>query len=127
MSSACPLFVPLIEEGWLKTPEIKMIARKYLSVFNNKNIDTLILGCTHYPIIKDIIQQRIGRRVRLIDSAGAVAQKIKEFLSAHPDLEKEISGKQEFYVSDLTEQCQKIANKFLGKDVKIYETPYNNL
>lgn len=122
ISQPCPLFVPLIEEGWLKTPEIKMIARKYLSVFKNQNIDTLILGCTHYPIIKNLIQAKIGRRVKLVDSASAVAQKIKEFLSSRPDLAKEVSGKQEFYVSDLTEQCQKVANKFLGKDVKIYES-----
>lgn len=120
-SSACPLFVPFIEEGWLKTPEIKMITRKYLSVFRNKNIDTLILGCTHYPIIKNIIQEKIGRRVALIDSASAVAQKVKEFLSAHPDLESK-NKKNEFYMSDMTEQNQKVANKFLGGNIKIYES-----
>lgn len=129
ISSACPLFVPLIEEGWLKTPEIKMIARKYLSVFKNKNIDTLILGCTHYPIIKNIIQAKIGRRVRLVDSAGAVASKLKEFLKNNPPKDAELSknGRLEFYMSDVTEQNQRVANKFLGKDIKIYETLYNNL
>ncbi len=123
ISQACPLFVPFIEEGWLKTPEIKMIARKYLSVFKNQNIDTLILGCTHYPIIKNIIQEKIGRRVALIDSAGAVAEKLKDFLRGHKDFEEKLlkNGKAEFYMSDVTEQNQKVANKFLGKDVKINE------
>lgn len=119
--AACPLFVPLIEEGWIKTPEIKMIARKYLSVFKNKNIDTLILGCTHYPIIKNIIQEKVGRRVRLIDSAGAVTKKIKEFITTD---KKELSknGEAKFFMSDVTEQNQKIANKFLGKNIILYES-----
>lgn len=126
LSSACPLFVPLIEEGWLKTPEIKMIARKYLSIFKNKNIDTLILGCTHYPIIKNIIQEKIGRRVKLVDSASAVAEKLKGFLRDNKDFEEKLlkNGKAEFYMSDVTEQNQRVANKFLGKDIKIEEVKF---
>lgn len=124
ISSACPLFVPLIEEGWINQPEIKTIARKYLLPFRNCNIDTLILGCTHYPIIKNLIQARVGRRVKLVDSASAVAQRVKEFLSSHPDLEKEMqkNKKQKFFVSDLTEQCRSVANKFLAKNITIYES-----
>lgn len=124
-SAACPLFVPLIEEDWIKAPEIKMIARKYLLVFKNKDIDTLILGCTHYPIIKNIIQEKVGRRVKLIDSASAAAQKIKEFLEKNPTfagLSK--NGEAKFYMSDVTEQNQKIANKFLGKNIKIEEVRF---
>ncbi len=123
-SFACPLLVPLIEEGWLKAPELKMIARKYLSVFRNKNIDTLILGCTHYPIIKNIIQTKIGRRVNVIDSARAAAQKVKEFFRDNKDFEEKLlkNGRHEFYMSDVTEQNQKVANKFLGGNIKIYES-----
>jgi glutamate racemase len=122
-SSACPLFVPLIEEDWLKTPELKMIARKYLSVFKNKNIDTLILGCTHYPIIKNIIQEKIGRRVKLIDSAGAVAQKVKEFLH-NSDLELSKNKKVNIYFSDLTEQVKKITYGLIGADLSVEQ--YSN-
>ncbi len=123
IASACPLFVPFIEEGWLKAPELKMIARKYLSVFKNKNIDTLILGCTHYPIIKNIIQTKVGRRVKLVDSAEAVAQRVKDFLRDNKDVEEKLlkNSRAEFYMSDVTEQNQKVANKFLGKDIKINE------
>ncbi|MFA6272648.1 MAG: glutamate racemase [Patescibacteria group bacterium] len=120
-SHECPLFVPFIEEGWLKSPELKMIARKYLSVFKSKNIDTLILGCTHYPLIKEIIQEKIGRRVKSIDSADAVAKKVSEFLLAHQALADK-NKKREFYFSDVTEKCKTIANKFLGQNIQIYES-----
>ncbi|MFH1193822.1 MAG: glutamate racemase [bacterium] len=119
-SRACPLFVPLIEENWLAKPEMKTIARKYLAHFKDCNIDTLILGCTHYPLIKDIIQERVGRRVWLIDSASAVAGQVKDFLEKNPEFAESLTktGKSEFYVSDLTEQCQGIANKWIGKQLK---------
>jgi glutamate racemase len=59
-SKACPLLVPLVEEGWLETRETKMILRKYLTPLKQKQIDTLVLGCTHYPLLKDLIQHRMG-------------------------------------------------------------------
>lgn len=129
MAVACPLFVPFIEEGMVAGRELKMIARKYLSIFKNKNIDTLILGCTHYPIIKNIIQERVGRRVELIDSASAAAKKIKEFITTdflitdNTDKKEFLkNGEAKFFMSDVTEQNQKIANKFLGKNVILYES-----
>ncbi|MBU4421471.1 glutamate racemase [Candidatus Parcubacteria bacterium] len=112
-SQACPLFVPFIEEGWIRQRELKMIAKRYLSQFRNFNIDVLILGCTHYPIIKDIIQMKTGRRVKLIDSAESIAQEIKNFLKDN-DLKLSKTGKLEIFVSDKTTQCQKIADKVLG-------------
>ena len=122
-SRACPLFVPLIEENWIKHPELKMIARRYLSQFHDYNIDTLILGCTHYPLIKEIIAQRIGKHVRLIDSASALAARVKKFLEENPGLEKTLSknNNSEFYVSDLTEQCKRIVGRVLGKNIKLLQ------
>jgi glutamate racemase len=119
-SRACPLFVPLIEENWITKPEVKTIARKYLAHFKDCNIDALILGCTHYPLIKDIIRERVGRRVRLIDSASAMAERVKDFLEKNSGLTGSLSkhSRHEFYVSDLTEQCQSIANKWIGKQLK---------
>jgi len=120
MSQACPLFVPFIEEGWISNIELKMIARRYLAPLKNGNIDALILGCTHYPIIKDILQKKIGKRVKLINSAGAVSEKIKKFLENN-NLELAKNGKLEIFVSDKTTQCQKIANKVLGSTIKMNE------
>lgn len=115
-SQSCPLFVPFIEEGWIKKIELKMIARRYLSPLKHHNIDTLILGCTHYPIIKDIIQKKIGERVKLIDSAEAVSEKIKNFLEIH-NLELSKIGKLEIYLSDKTAQAQTMVNKILKNNV----------
>ena len=72
-SQACPLLVPLVEEGWLKRPETKRIVRKYLFSLKMKQVDTLVLGCTHYPLLKPIIQAKMGRRVEVIDSSQEVA------------------------------------------------------
>ncbi|MBU1180334.1 glutamate racemase [Patescibacteria group bacterium] len=119
-SQACPLFVPFIEEGWIKKIELKMIARRYLSSLKHQNIDTLILGCTHYPIIKNIIQEKIGRRVRLIDSAEAVSKKVKKFIEGG-NLELPKTGKLEIYLSDKTEYSINIINRILGNNAKVYE------
>ena len=78
-SAACPLLVPLVEEGWMKKPETRMIVKKYLHPLKVRQIDTLILGCTHYPLLKKTIQHKIGKRVNIIDSSDAIAEKIKKF------------------------------------------------
>ncbi|MBW1747843.1 MAG: glutamate racemase, partial [Deltaproteobacteria bacterium] len=79
-SAACPLLVPLVEEGWMKKPETVMIIKKYLHPLKVRQIDTLILGCTHYPLLKDKIQRKIGKRVHIIDSSIAIAENVKFFL-----------------------------------------------
>ncbi len=81
-SAACPLLVPLVEEGWLNRPETNRIVKKYLHPLKVKQIDTLILGCTHYPLLKKTIQRKIGMRVTLVDSAHALALRVKAFLEA---------------------------------------------
>lgn len=86
-SVACPLLVPLVEEGWLKKPETMMIIKKYLHPLRVRQIDTLILGCTHYPLLKDQIQRKIGKKVIIIDSSISVAEKVKSFLDTHPEVD----------------------------------------
>ncbi|MFA5413155.1 MAG: glutamate racemase [Patescibacteria group bacterium] len=119
-SQPCPLLVPLVEEAWLNQPETKKIVKKYLQPFKNKQIDTLILGCTHYPVLKNIIKARVGRKVKLVDSAEEVVHELKKFLAKNDSVEKSLikDGDHKFFVSDLTAQVPKIAEKLLGKTVK---------
>jgi glutamate racemase len=119
---ACPLLVPLVEEGWLKRPETAMIVRKYLAGLKSKHIDTLILGCTHYPVLRKLIQRKIGRRVRLVDSAEAIAMQIRH----HPRFQANLSladppstGQCRIFVTDTAEQFQKSAQMILGKKVPV--------
>lgn len=116
----CPLLVPLVEECWLDKPETKKIVRKYLQPLKNKQVDTLILGCTHYPVLKHLIQPRIGRRVKLVDSAEEVVNELKNFLASNETVEKMLArgANHKFYVSDLTPQLPRIAEKLLGKRVE---------
>jgi glutamate racemase len=120
-SAACPLLVPLVEEGWLKKPETRMIVKKYLHPLKVKQIDTLILGCTHYPLLKSIIQHKIGKKVQIIDSSISVAEEIKNFLSASPETEKLLSknGTAKFFVSDLTQQFKKTAEFVLCRPIEL--------
>ncbi len=119
----CPLLVPLVEEGWLKARETKMIVRKYLRPLKDKQIDTLVLGCTHYPLLKDVIKQKAGKRIRIVDPSREVAQEVASFLAKKECLETFKKGKalqtNEFYLSDLTPHTKKIVERFLGKNVEL--------
>jgi glutamate racemase len=120
-SKACPLFVPLVEEGSLNKPETTMIIKKYLLSLKTKKIDTLILGCTHYPILKKKIQIKIGRHVTLIDSSEAIATTLKNYIESNPQIEKSLTknNKTEFYVSDITKQFEITANILLKKKISL--------
>ncbi len=120
-SVACPLLVPLVEEGWTNKPETAMITRKYLHPLKTRHIDALILGCTHYPILKNTIQNKIGRNVRIIDSASAVAQRVKQYIAGHPDITDGLSttGQPRFFVSDVTDQFKKTAQLILNRNVRL--------
>lgn len=120
-SQACPLLVPLVEEGWLNKSETKTIIKKYLAELKRQSIDTLILGCTHYPLLKGLIQPRIGQRVELVDPAEQVAAELKQYLTAHPELADSLAKNQasRFFVSDLTPHFQDVAQKWLGRVVKL--------
>lgn len=116
----CPLLVPLIEEGWIGETETENILKEYLAPLRRKNIDTLILGCTHYPLLKPLIKKVMGKKVRLVDSAEAaayeVARKVKEIPLASPFVK---GGLRRIYVSDRTPYFQKIAENWLGQKIKL--------
>jgi len=116
-----PLLVPLIEEGWLKKPETRRIVKKYLIPLKIKEIDTLILGCTHYPLIKKVIQEKAGKRVKLVDPSEEIALEIKNFLKSNPETAKNLEpdGEPEIFVSDITPNFEKIAQLFLGRKIKL--------
>lgn len=119
-SQACPLLVSLVEENWINRSETKSIVKKYLQPLKNKKIDTLILGCTHYPFIKNITQKEMGRSVRLVDSGEELILFLKNFLASNAKIEKSLArGKNhQFFVSDLTPHYTKIAKKWLNKNIK---------
>ncbi len=116
---ACPLLVPLIEEGWHKKPEAKRILKKYLWHLKNKNIDTLILGCTHYPILIKDFQRIMGQQVQVLDSSRIIAEKLKDYLSRHSEINNvlEQKKKREYLVTDLTENFEKMAKEILDKKI----------
>lgn len=115
-AEACPLFVPLVEEGWEETPEASAIVKKSLNRIKSEGIDTLILGCTHYPLLRKSIEEEIGSGVTLVDSAGAVALEIKKFLKEDSKTDNILdkTGKLSIFVSDKTSHVSEIAGSWLG-------------
>ena len=117
----CPLFVHLAEDGWNKNKIAKMVADEYLKPLKEKNIDTLILGCTHYPLLKDVIQESVGNKVELIDSGKETAKEVKRILekkqlvNKHKMTEKNHSV---FYVSDFPHKFKEVSQRFLSKELK---------
>lgn len=121
---ACPLLVPLVEEGWLLKRETKMIVRRYLQPLKRHQIDTLVLGCTHYPLLKELIHPRIGKKTSLIDSSIEVAGALKNFLINNPAVEKSLeqTGKNLYYVSDTTSTAESIAEKIFSRPIQLIKT-----
>ncbi len=119
--NACPLLVPLVEEGWIKKPETRRIVKKCLIPLKMRGIDTLVLGCTHYPVLKPIIQAKAGKRVTLVDPAEEVAEQVADFLKKEPAILAQLTRGEEhkIYVSDLTESFERIARLFMGQKVKL--------
>lgn len=116
---ACPLFVPLVEEGWWSNEVTTMVAKEYLKDFNRTKSDTLILGCTHYPFLKPVIKKIVGPRVKLIDSAEATAECVFEKLKvATPKSAQEAKqgtkGQIRFIASDDPSRFKKLARRLLG-------------
>jgi len=109
---ACPLFVPLVEEGWCSKPAAALTAREYLAPFRGK-IDVLILGCTHYPLLKKVIARVMGPRTRIVDSALAAARGARAELAARGLLNRARGGSSEFIVSDAPARFSELAFKLL--------------
>jgi len=120
-SQACPLLVPLVEEGWLRASVTRMTVKKYLGPLKARKIDTLILGCTHYPLLAGIIREKIGKRVEIVDPSAEVATAVREYLRQEGSLAgagDALNGNR-FYLTDLTPTTQEVVQRFLGERVSI--------
>lgn len=116
LTRACPLLVPLVEESWTKRPETKTILKKYLQPLKTNNINILVLACTHYPILFNQVQHAIGRKVFVLNPPEIVAEKLKEYLARHPEIETKLSKnkKRLFYTTDNVQRFFKFTSRFLN-------------
>ena len=128
---ACPLFVSLAEEGWANSDVARQVAREYLADFRNTTIAALVLGCTHYPILRDVITETVGSEITLIDSGAATAADVESLLETLALMHDEPVGLYQerqlcddldhFYVTDAAERFAKVAERFLGSAPSILE------
>lgn len=124
IEAACPLFVSLAEENWTREPETRSIGAKYLKEIVEKKVDALVLGCTHYPILREVIREIVGEKVELIDSGAATAEEVgrllddKNLSNENPsELKNErrlCDDLDHFYVTDAAERFARVAERFLG-------------
>ncbi len=118
-SKACSLFVQLAEDGWTENKIAELISKEYLSDFKELSIDTLILGCTHYPILKKIISKVIGKKINLIDSGEEAAKEVKRILEQENLLNtQKKNGQHKFYVTDFQKKFKEISERFLGQPLR---------
>jgi glutamate racemase len=113
---SCPLFVPLAEEGWLEGDIATLIAERYLNKLKDKDIDTLVLGCTHYPLLKKVIAGVMGEGITLIDSAVETSREIRTILESKSKPQE--LPLREFYVTDSPERFLKVGESFLGQKIE---------
>lgn len=115
-SQACPLFVPLAEEGWMEHKATELIAKEYLFPLTLEKIDTLVLGCTHYPLLKDVIGKVLHNSVTLIDSGEATAKAVATMLEAEGlQNTSKLKPNLQFYVSDIPHKFTEVGERFLGQ------------
>ncbi len=110
VQKATPLLVPLIEEGWADKPETTMIVKKYLRALKHAHVDTLVLGCTHYPILEKTIARFMGPKVTLVTSAVATGKRLLTYLSKHHQLEKFLAktGQVQYFTTDDPERFKEV-------------------
>jgi glutamate racemase len=114
---ACPLFVPLVEEGWTDTPITEMIAETYLQDYRKKGIDLLVLGCTHYPLLHGVIGRVLGPEVTLVDSAVETAREVRERLEAD-GLVTDVTGSElAIYLSDIAPNFREVGERILCRPI----------
>ncbi len=118
---ACPLFVPLVEEGWFDHPATELIAREYLEPLKQARVDALVLGCTHYPLLKPLLSRVMGPGVALVDSAEETAMAVALELEKKGLLAAGGSHEHLFVVSDDEPHFRKVGARFLGEKIKKVE------
>jgi glutamate racemase len=117
-SRACPLFVLLVEEGWTDNEVAEMTVKAYLSSLKQSGIDTLILGCTHYPLLRQAIRNFMGNAVRLVDSAEETAKEVEAAIQKDALIRKGGNGVHSFFVTDTPDRFIKVGRRFLGERVE---------
>jgi glutamate racemase len=116
---ACPLFVPLVEEGWFEHPAAGLIAAEYLEPLKGAGVDVMVLGCTHYPLLKPLLQRTMGTDVRLIDSGEETAAVVEAALrSSGLDAPAAASAKHRFVVSDDEARFRQVGSRFIGERLR---------
>jgi glutamate racemase len=123
VSQACPLFVPLVEEGWTDHPATRLIAREYLAPLVAAKVRSVVLGCTHYPLLRPLLTELLGPDVALVDSAAATAAETARVLAAHALLAPgdAPAGPHRFVASDAPEQFLRFGQRFLGAAIEQVE------
>jgi glutamate racemase len=114
---SCPLFVPLVEEGWTEGIITELTAERYLKYLSRGGIDTLVLGCTHYPLLKDVLTKVMGAGVTLVDSAVETAREVKKTLSALSLFNTAACEPRRFYVTDAPDKFIQVGERFLGRTI----------
>jgi glutamate racemase len=134
----CPLFVPLAEEGWAASDVARAVSAEYLGDLRGRGLDALVLGCTHYPILRGVIQETVGREMRLIDSGEATAESVEALLESEGLGREAVEGDggaegsgapsrelcddlDHFYVTDAAERFARVAERFLGSAPRVLE------
>lgn len=119
IDKACPLFVPIVEEGWSNTDIAFLTAKRYLDELKEQDIDSLVLGCTHYPLLKRTIGEVVGEKIKLVNPAKETAIDLKSILESNHIIKNDSScATQEYYVSDIPEKFASIAREFLKKKIE---------
>lgn len=117
-SHACPLFVPLVEEGWLDHEVTRLTAQEYLRPVVAQGVDSLVLGCTHYPLLTPLLRQVVGNGIRLIDSAQSMAERTAALLAARGLANvSPAAPEHHFYVTDVPLRFQTVGERFLGRSL----------
>jgi glutamate racemase len=115
---ACPLFVPLVEEGWVDNEVARATVALYLGSLRHSGIDTLVLGCTHYPLLKRSIGEFLGSEVQLIDSAEETAKVVRQTLVRDGLVRRKGIGRASFFVTDIPDRFVKVGARFLGEQIE---------
>jgi len=115
----CPLLVPIVESGEQNSKAADIVLREYLQPLIRKKIDTLVLGCTHYGILEKKIRKIVGKKIRTVSEAEIVAEKLKDYLARHPEIEIKLkkNGARTFFSTDLTDNFRTLGSKFFGKKI----------
>ncbi len=117
---ACPLLVSLVEEGWHRRPETRRILRRYLRELKRAQVDTVVLACTHFPLLREAVAHDMGARVRIVDPAVQVAEQLKKYLAEHVQLDSELArGESEFYATDVPNNFDRFAKILFGHAIRV--------